>query len=167
LNPADPGPHDAGLTILGIKVSGLELVTATGPLFASTAEQQSSAPMRAFGAKKTAAFNMTVLCQLLGTPLQPDLDGHVLMLEEVGKAMYRIDRSLFHITSNVAIRKVSGIMLGRCSGITPNEPDFGMNEEEIARYWCRRSGIPWLGRADIGHDTNNKIVPFGSCLRTG
>jgi muramoyltetrapeptide carboxypeptidase len=112
-------------------------------------------------AKKTAAFNMTVLCQILGTPLQPDLDGHVLMLEEVGEALYRIDRSLFHITSNAAIRRVSGIMLGRCSDIVSNNPDFGMNEEEIARYWCQRSGIPWLGRADIGHDTNNKIVPFG------
>jgi muramoyltetrapeptide carboxypeptidase len=113
-------------------------------------------------AKKTAAFNMTVLSQLLGTPLQPDLDGHVLMLEEVGEAMYRIDRSLFHITSNAAIRRVSGIMLGRCSSITPNEPDFAMNEEEVARYWCRSSGIPWLGRADIGHDADNKIVPFGT-----
>ena len=104
---------------------------------------------------------MTVLSQLLGTPLQPDLAGHVLMLEEVEEAMYRIDRSLFHITSNTDIRRVSGLMLGRCSAITPNDPEFGMNEEEIARYWCRRSGIPWLGRADIGHDANNKIVPFG------
>jgi muramoyltetrapeptide carboxypeptidase len=113
------------------------------------------------GAKKTAAFNITVLSHLLGTPLEPDLDGHVLMLEEVSEAMYRIDRSLFHITSSANIRRVSGIMLGRCSNITPNEPDFGMNEEEIAQYWCRRAGIPWLGRADIGHDANNKIVPFG------
>jgi muramoyltetrapeptide carboxypeptidase len=112
--------------------------------------------------KKTAAFNMSVLSQILGTPLQPDLDGHVLMLEEVGEALYRIDRLLFHITSNAEIRRVSGIMLGRCCSITPNEPDFGMNEEEIARYWCHRSGIPWLGRADIGHDANNKIVPFGT-----
>jgi len=113
---------------------------------------------------KTAAFNITVLSQLLGTPLQPDLTGHVLMLEEVEEAMYRIDRSLFHITSNAAIRRVSGLMLGRCSAITPNDPDFGMNEEEIARYWCQRSGIPWLGRADIGHDAGNKIVPFGALL---
>jgi muramoyltetrapeptide carboxypeptidase len=111
--------------------------------------------------KKSAAFNITVFSQLLGTPLQPDLGGHVLMLEEVGEAMYRIDRSLFHITSNAEIRRVSGIMLGRCSAITPNEPDFGMNEEEIARYWCQRARIPWLGRADIGHDANNKVVPFG------
>jgi muramoyltetrapeptide carboxypeptidase len=113
------------------------------------------------GTKKTAAFNMTVLSHLLGTPLEPNLDGHVLMLEEVGEAIYRIDRSLFHITSNAGIRRVSGIMLGRCSNITPNEPDFGMNEEEIAKYWCRRAGIRWLGRADIGHDIHNKIVPFG------
>jgi muramoyltetrapeptide carboxypeptidase len=113
------------------------------------------------GTKKTAAFNMTVLSHLLGTPLEPNLDGHVLMLEEVGEAIYRIDRSLFHITSSAGIRRVSGIMLGRCSNITPNEPDFGMNEEEIAKYWCRRAGIPWLGRADIGHDIHNKIVPFG------
>jgi muramoyltetrapeptide carboxypeptidase len=113
------------------------------------------------GAKRTAAFNMTVLSHLLGTPLEPDLDGHVLMLEEVGEAMYRIDRSLFHITNNANVRRVSGIMLGRCSNITPNEPDFGMNEEEIAQYWCRRAGIAWLGRADIGHDIHNKIVPFG------
>jgi len=116
--------------------------------------------------KKTAAFNITILSQLLGTPLQPDLDGHVLMLEEVGEAMYRIDRSLFHITSNPAIRRVAGIMLGRCSSITPNDPDFGMNEEEVARFWCARSGIAWLGRADIGHDPDNKVVPFGS-LRAG
>ena len=108
---------------------------------------------------------MTVLSQLLATPLQPDLDGHVLMLEEVGEAMYRIDRSLFHITSNAGIQRVSGVMLGRCNAITPNEPDFGMNEEEIARYWCRRSGIAWLGRADIGHDIDNKIVPFGAYVR--
>jgi muramoyltetrapeptide carboxypeptidase len=115
-------------------------------------------------ADKTAAFNMTVLSQLLGTPLQPDLAGHVLMLEEVGEAMYRIDRSLFHITSNADVRRVAGLMLGRCVSITPNEPEFGMNEEEIARYWCRRSGIAWLGRADIGHDANNKIVPFGTVV---
>lgn len=115
------------------------------------------------GAKKTAAFNMTVFSNLLGTPLEPDLEGHVLMLEEVGEAMYRIDRLLFHITSNANVRRVSGIMLGRCNNITPNVPDFAMNEEEIAKYWCRKAGIPWLGRADIGHDANNKIVPFGLC----
>lgn len=113
----------------------------------------------------TAAFNITILSQILGTPLQPDLAGHVLMLEEVSEHMYRIDRSLFHITSNPQIRQVAGIKLGRCSDIPENDPDFGRSEEEIAREWCARSGIAWLGRADVGHDAGNKIVPFGR-LRT-
>ncbi len=111
--------------------------------------------------ERTAAFNVTILSQLLGTPLQPCLDGHVLMLEEVSEHMYRLDRSLFHITSNPGIRRVKGLMLGRCSKIPENDPDFSMSEEEVARYWCDRSGIPYLGRADIGHDIRNKIVPFG------
>jgi muramoyltetrapeptide carboxypeptidase len=112
-------------------------------------------------AAPSAAFNITVLSQLLGTGLEPDLAGHVLMLEEVSEQMYRIDRSLFHITSNPKIRKVKGIRLGRCSEIPPNDPDFGQTEELVVQYWCRKSGIAYLGRADIGHDIGNKIVPFG------
>ena len=111
--------------------------------------------------RPAVAFNLTVLDQLLGTPLEPDLTGHVLMLEDVSEAAYRIDRMMFHLTSQPSIRRVAGIRAGRFSDVTPNEPDFGMTGEEIVRYWCERSGIPWLGRADIGHDGDNKIVPFG------
>jgi muramoyltetrapeptide carboxypeptidase len=111
--------------------------------------------------EKAAAFNIAILSSMIGTPLQPDLEGHVLMLEEVSEYMYRIDRSLLHITSNPQIRRIAGLRLGRCSAIPDNDPDFGMTEEEVARYWCERAGIPWLGRADIGHDADNKIVPFG------
>jgi muramoyltetrapeptide carboxypeptidase len=31
----------------------------------------------------------------------------------------------------------------------------------VARTWCARAGIAYLGRADIGHDIDNKVVPFG------
>ena len=110
---------------------------------------------------RTAAFNITILSHLLGTPWQPDLAGHVLMLEEVSEHMYQIDRALCQITSNPEIRGVAGICLGRCSLIPPNEPDFGQTEEEVCRHWCAVSGIPYLGRADIGHDVDNRVVPFG------
>ncbi len=108
-----------------------------------------------------AAFNMTILSHLIGTPFEPDLSGHILMLEEVSEHLYRIDRALFHLTSAPSLRRVAGIKLGRCSDIPPNEPDFAQTVEEIARHWCDSSGIAYLGRADIGHDTDNKVVPFG------
>ena len=114
--------------------------------------------------RPAAAFNLTILCSMLGTPWQPDLADHVLMLEEVGEYMYRIDRSLFQLTSVPAMRRLAGLRLGRCSAIPDNDPDFAQTEEEVARYWCARSGIPWLGRADIGHDSDNMVVPFGPRL---
>jgi muramoyltetrapeptide carboxypeptidase len=104
---------------------------------------------------------MIVFSQLLGTALEPDLAGHVLMLEEVEEHMYRIDRTMFHISSNPGVRRVAGIRLGLCAPIPPNDPEFGQSEAEVVRYWCERSGIPWLGRAEIGHDAANRIVPFG------
>ncbi|MFQ5563785.1 MAG: LD-carboxypeptidase [Parvularculaceae bacterium] len=112
--------------------------------------------------EKCAAFNITILSHILGTSALPDLSHHVLMLEEVAEYMYRIDRSFFQITSHPDLRNVAGVRLGRCSEIPENDPDFGQTEEEVAQYWCARNGIAWLGRADIGHDADNKIVPFGA-----
>jgi muramoyltetrapeptide carboxypeptidase len=111
------------------------------------------------------AFNLTVFGQMLGTPLEPDVSGHVLMFEDVSEHMYRTDRALFHITSSPAVRRAAGIRLGRCTEVPPNDPEFGAGEEEVFRYWCERSGIPWLGRCDIGHDADNKVVPFGPGAR--
>ena len=113
------------------------------------------------GGRPAAAFNLAILDALIGTPWLPDLTDHVLMIEEVSEALYRVDRMMFHLTSQPSIRKVAGIRLGRVSDVTPNDPDFGLTAQEIVRYWCRRSGIPFLGKADIGHDGDNKIVPFG------
>ena len=112
-------------------------------------------------ATPSMAFNITVLGHLLGTPLEPDFTGRVLMLEDVSEYHYAIDRALHHITAQPSIRRAAGIRLGRCSLIPENDPAFGEDEVQIARHWCEVSGIAYLGRADIGHDTGNKVVPFG------
>lgn len=108
-----------------------------------------------------AAFNLMTLSMLLGTPLEPDLSGHVLLVEEVSEYLYAFDRALFHVASYLAPRGLAGLRLGRVSDVPENDRSFGMEAEEIARYWCERAGLAWLGRADIGHDAANKVVPFG------
>lgn len=108
-----------------------------------------------------AAFNLTVFSQLLGTALEPDLGDHVLLIEDVSEHLYRVDRAFFHVTGQPSVRRVAGIRLGRVSDVPPNDPDFGEDEEQIARLWCNKAGIAFLGRADIGHDSANKVVPFG------
>lgn len=170
------GYSDAGYVLAGLYRAGFERV-AHGPMPGDVRRDGGEAAVaRALSwlvrndpaalepnlsGAPAAAFNITVFSQLLGTPLEPDLAGHVLMLEDVSEHMYRTDRSLFHITGNDRVRQVAGIRLGRCTEVPENDPDFGASEEEVFLHWCRRSGIPYLGRADIGHDAGNKVVPFG------
>jgi muramoyltetrapeptide carboxypeptidase len=106
------------------------------------------------------AFNLTVLSNLLGTSLEPDFSGVDLLIEEVGEHLYRIDRSMFHITATQAIRNVRQIRLGRVADVLPNDPAFNGDEASIVEQWCDRSGIRFGGRADIGHDARNRVVPF-------
>lgn len=107
------------------------------------------------------AFNLTILSHLIGTGWLPDLSGHAVMLEDVDEYMYRIDRALFHITAAPELRNAAGLMLGRVSAVPDNDPEFQRSEEQVIRHWCGVSGIAYLGRCDIGHDTDNKVVVFG------
>lgn len=109
--------------------------------------------------RPAAAFNLMTLAMLVGTDFMPDLAGHVVLIEEVAEHLYAVDRLFFHVTQH--LRGVAGLRLGRVSDVPENDRPFGFNEEEIARYWCEKAGIPYLGRADIGHDAANRIVPFG------
>ena len=111
--------------------------------------------------RRHLAFNLAVLGQLLGTPLEPDFADRILLIEEVSEHMYAFDRAMFHLTANPNVQRAAGLRLGRVSDVLPNDPEFGEDAEEIVRRWCARAAIPYLGRADIGHDSANRIVPFG------
>lgn len=108
------------------------------------------------------AFNLTVLSNLLGTSVEPDLTGAELLIEDVSEHLYRIDRTMFHVTGSLNVRKVRQIRLGRVNDIPDNDPAFGLDAAAIVADWCARSGIAYGGFADIGHDAHNKVVPFNS-----
>ncbi|RRQ51729.1 LD-carboxypeptidase [Sphingorhabdus wooponensis] len=110
---------------------------------------------------KYAAFNLMTLAMIVGTPLMPDLKDHVLMVEEVSEYLYGYDRAFFHVTSHLQSAGLAGLRLGRVSDVPENDRPFGEDAEEIAQRWCAKMGIKYLGRADIGHDADNRIVPFG------
>lgn len=105
------------------------------------------------------AFNLMTLAMLCGTPLMPGLAGHVVLVEEVCEHLYAVDRLFFHLTAHLG--GVAGLRLGRVSEVPENDRPFGAEPEEIARFWCQRHAISFLGSADVGHDIDNKIVPFG------
>lgn len=167
------GYSDAGFLLAGLHKAGLEV--AWGPMPQDIVRPGGDAAVsraldwlvrRDPSALESAldgsamAFNLTVLSNLLGTSLEPDFSGVELLIEDVGEHLYRVDRSMFHVTATPTVRKVRRIRLGRVTDILPNDPGFAGDEAAIVEHWCDRSGIPYGGRADIGHDARNRVVPF-------
>jgi len=111
------------------------------------------------GTTPAAAFNLITLAMIANTPIMPDLAGHVVMVEEVSEHLYSIDRIFFSLVNSLP--RLAGLRLGAITDVPENYVEFGQTEEEIAQYWCARAGIPYLGRAEIGHTAANKVVPFG------
>lgn len=111
------------------------------------------------GEAPTAAFNLTTLTMMVGTRFMPNLADHVLFVEECWEHLYAIDRLFFHITA--LLPRLAGLRLGEITDVPENDRPFGTDAEGIARDWCARAGIPYLGRAEIGHSAANRIVPFG------
>jgi len=105
--------------------------------------------------------NLTVATHLLGTPLQPELDGVILALEDVTEFPYRIDRQLTQWRMCGMFQKVKGIALGRFSRCepAPNTPSLAI--EEVLRDRLCDLGIPIVSELPFGHDGPNAALPVG------
>ena len=109
----------------------------------------------------TYAFNLSILAGLIGTPWLPEATGAVLHLEEVGEYDYTSDRRLMQIANSDWFRSLAGVRPGRFSAIIENDIEFPHTYQKVVAHWCTVAGVPLLGASDIGHDVDNKIVPFG------
>ncbi len=111
--------------------------------------------------RPAVAFNLSILTALIGTPWLPDLTDHVLIVEEVSEAMYSVDRMLFQLAHATQLKGIAGLRLGVVSDVQPNEPPWGETLDYMMVRWARDMGVPYLGRAEVGHTQTNHVVPFG------
>ncbi|MBR0553434.1 LD-carboxypeptidase [Stakelama marina] len=111
--------------------------------------------------RPSVAFNLSILTTMIGTPWLPDLTDHVLIIEDVSEPLYRIDRMLFEMANATQLKGVAGVRLGEIVDIQENDPPWGETPEAMIERWCADMGVPYLGRARVGHSADNHVVPFG------
>ena len=112
--------------------------------------------------RPAAAFNLSILDALIGTKWLPDLTDHDLLIEEVDEHLYRVDRMMFHVANATQLSGIASLRLGSVS-LPPSDgqADFGENPDQIGWDWSKLMNVAYEGRAMIGHDSNNHVVPFG------
>jgi muramoyltetrapeptide carboxypeptidase len=109
--------------------------------------------------------NLTVATHLLGTPVQPPLDGTILALEDTAEAPYRIDRMLTQWRMLGVFQKVRGIALGRFSRCHASSKYPSFTVEEVLRDRLGSLDIPVVANLPFGHDGANAALPVGSWVR--
>ena len=104
--------------------------------------------------------NLTVATSLLGTPLQPALNGVILGFEDVGESPYRIDRMLTQWRLSGLLAGVNGIALGRfsqCEGTAGTV-------EEVLRDRLGDLALPIVSDLPFGHDGVNAAFSVGGVV---
>jgi len=87
------------------------------------------------GKTPAAAFNLITLAMITNTPLMPDLEGHVVMVEEVSEHLYSVDRLFFHIAN--VLPRLAGLRLGTVNFVPENDREFGGNTYKDFTYETR------------------------------
>lgn len=105
--------------------------------------------------------NLAVLCGLIGTVHQPDFSNKILFLEDVGEALYAIDRSLYQLSLAGVLDQISGLIVGDFSGIKDTSPAYNMSLAEVILPHFKNRSIPISFDFPAGHCDDNRALIFG------
>ncbi|MDZ7642205.1 MAG: LD-carboxypeptidase [Desulfurivibrio sp.] len=120
------------------------------------AELEILRPGRATG--PLAGGNLTCLSHLLGTGWEPELDGAILLLEDIGEAAYRLDRALTQLALSGRLAGVAAVILGEFSDCR--------QVEEIWQRVLELTGdhVPVWANFPAGHGRRNLALPLGATI---
>ncbi|MEO7085973.1 MAG: LD-carboxypeptidase [Gemmatimonadaceae bacterium] len=121
-----------------------------------------SEPMRSGVARgRLAGGNLALLAALQGTPYAPNLNGAILVLEDVSEAVYRIDRMLTQLRLAGALSGLAGIAFGHFTEIQPDADGFSRTLNSVLQETADRCGVPCLTQIPLGHIDDQWTLPLG------
>ena len=106
--------------------------------------------------------NLALVAALVGTPYAFDLDGAILLIEDVNEAVYRIDRMLMQLWLSGGLRKVAGLAFGRFTDIPVDPSDAERPLGRVLREFADRCGVPAVADVPVGHVTDHVTFPIGA-----
>jgi muramoyltetrapeptide carboxypeptidase len=101
--------------------------------------------------------NLTCLVHLLGTPYMPDMTGALLLIEDCGEALYRLDRMINHLKLAGILPLLGAILLGEFSGCAENKDICSMVLDHVREY-----DFPVVHGLPFGHGVRNEVIPLGA-----
>jgi muramoyltetrapeptide carboxypeptidase len=106
--------------------------------------------------------NLALVAALVGTPYAWDLDGALLILEDVSEQVYRIDRMLTQLCLSGALERLAGLAFGNFTDIPDDASNADMPLERVLRQFAGNVGVPAVMNFPIGHVADQLTIPLGA-----
>lgn len=105
--------------------------------------------------------NLTVLTAIIGSSYLPAFDGAILFLEDVGEAVYRVDRMLTQLKLAGILDRLAGVVFGRCTKCGPDTDYGSLTLEDVLDRHFKPLAIPAFSGSMIGHIEQQFTLPLG------
>ena len=106
--------------------------------------------------------NLSLICSLLGTPYEIDMENNILFIEEVNELPYRIDRMFTQLILSGKIQKCAGIILGQFTKCTLPHYERSLTTEEVIMDRILSLNKPTIINFMSGHSYPKLTLPIGS-----
>jgi len=110
---------------------------------------------------RLAGGNLSMVAALLGTPWSVDFEGAILVLEDIGEAVYRVDRMMRQLLLAGALQRCAGMVAG---DFRPFPGELEMDDltvDEVLGEAATIAGIPCFSGAPFGHVADQWTIPLG------
>lgn len=110
------------------------------------------------------AATLSILVSLIGTPYFPDLKGHILLLEDIGEELSRLDRMLWQLNQACPFSQLAALGFGEFVDLVDTGRPLGHSFDDILKKHQIESPCPLFTHAPIGHGSHLTPIPLGQIL---
>jgi muramoyltetrapeptide carboxypeptidase len=103
--------------------------------------------------------NLSLIAALMGTPWELVTDGAILILEDIGEELYRVDRMLTQLQQTGKLDRVAGVVFGYCTDCPVKGPSLSL--EELLHERFAGLGVPAMAGLAFGHVRQMVTLPIG------
>ena len=102
--------------------------------------------------------NLSLIVSTIGTSDMPELNGAILLIEEVEEPPYKVDRMLTHLRRAGVLQRVAGVAVGQFTNCTDA---WAVDIADVLADRLGDLGVPVLGGLPVGHGVGQLTVPVG------
>eukprot|EP01132_Coremiostelium_polycephalum_P000338 gene338-430_t len=106
--------------------------------------------------------NLAMICANIGTEIDLNTEGKILVIEDIGEQLYAVDRMLVQLKRTGKLTHLAGLIVGSMTSMKNSPPSFGKSVQAIVKEHVEAYTFPVAYHFPIGHQAPNMAFIHGA-----